>query len=314
MKAQMRRKGRKSKRGASLAMVLISMTVLIIMGTLFTTISMRSYLYSYAKLCKQQAYYTAMSSVESFHSLLKSNPGIIGTITQELNRALDEDINDGIDPTNVTVTIGSTYGGDGSSYVPNGFFDSYMGRCTLRARYANVNRNEISIEANATYKGYSDFARAKIARTNAAASELKKIFDNTFCLQSPISTLIGSVPNGDIYISQPVLPEFVNGNNEPLKDGWQGDYNEVLASLKEYGNYKGYSALPGQYIRDAQGNVIVSGGTEEIRNYNTVLRDQLYGEGQASTGISDLTGHTRTTDVDNYPMAKDANGETYYND
>ncbi len=313
MKAQMRRKGRKSKRGASLAMVLISMTVLIIMGTLFTTISMRSYLYSYAKLCKQQAYYTAMSSVESFHSLLKSNPGIIGTITQELNRALDEDINDGIDPTNVTVTIGSTYGGDGSSYVPNGFFDSYMGRCTLRARYANVNRNEISIEANATYKGYSDFARAKIARTNAAASELKKIFDNTFCLQSPISTLIGSVPNGDIYISQPVLPEFVGNDNQPLKDGWQGDYNEVLAALKEYGNYKGYSALPGQYIRDAQGNVIVSGATEEIRNYNTVLRNQLYGDVQASTGNSDLTGHTRTADVDNYPMAKDA-GYTYYND
>ena len=294
-------------------MVLISMTVLIIMGTLFTTISMRSYLYSYAKLCKQQAYYTAMSSVESFHSLLKSNPGIIGTITQELNRALDEDINDGIDPTNVTVTIGSTYGGDGSSYVPNGFFDSYMGRCTLRARYANVNRNEISIEANATYKGYSDFARAKIARTNAAASELKKIFDNTFCLQSPISTLIGSVPNGDIYISQPVLPEFVGNDNQPLKDGWQGDYNEVLAALKEYGNYKGYSALPGQYIRDAQGNVIVSGATEEIRNYNTVLRNQLYGDVQASTGNSDLTGHTRTADVDNYPMAKDA-GYTYYND
>ncbi len=305
MKAQMRRKGRKSKRGASLAMVLISMTVLIIMGTLFTTISMRSYLYSYAKLCKQQAYYTAMSSVESFHSLLKSNPGIIGTITQELNRALDEDINDGIDPTNVTVTIGSTYGGDGSSYVPNGFFDLYMGRCTLRARYANVNRNEISIEANATYKGYSDFARAKIARTNAAASELKKIFDNTFCLQSPISTIIGTVPNGDIYISQPVLPEFTG---DSLTDDRKA-YNEVLGELKDDQNVN--TTLPGQYIRDKNGNIVTTGSEGR---YNKVLRDELYGEVQASTGNSKLTGHTRTADVDNYPMAKDAKGYTYYND
>ena len=49
-------------------MVLVSMTVLAIMGTLFTTIAMRSYEYSYAKLCKQQAYYTATSSVENFYT------------------------------------------------------------------------------------------------------------------------------------------------------------------------------------------------------------------------------------------------------
>lgn len=305
MKTQMRRKGRKSKRGASLAMVLISMTVLIIMGTLFTTISMRSYLYSYAKLCKQQAYYTAMSSVESFHSLLKSNPGIIGTITQELNRALDEDINDGIDPTNVTVTIGSTYGRDDSSYVPNGFFDSYMGRCTLRARYANVNRNEISIEANATYKGYSDFARAKIARTNAAASELKKIFDNTFCLQSPISTIIGTVPNGDIYISQPVLPEFTG---DSLTDDRKA-YNEVLGELKDDQNVN--TTLPGQYIRDKNGNIVTTGSEGR---YNKVLRDELYGKAQASTGKSDLLGHTRPMDIDNKPIQKGTDEIIYFND
>ena len=47
---------RKRKRGASLVMVLISMTILTIMGTLFTTIAMRSYQYSYSRMCRQQAY------------------------------------------------------------------------------------------------------------------------------------------------------------------------------------------------------------------------------------------------------------------
>lgn len=295
-------------------MVLVSMTILIIMGTLFTTISMRSYLYSYAKLCKQQAYYTAMSSVQSFHSLLKSNPSLIGTLTNSLNEALDDEINAGLEITDVTIEIGSTYGDGGEGYVPNGFFDSYMGRCTLKARYASADRNEISIEANANYKGYSDFARAKIARTNKAASELKKIFDNTFCLQSPISTLIGTVPNGDIYISQPVLSEFVDSNNDMITDGSLGDYNEVVTALKETGTYKGYSALPGQYIRDANGNVLTSGAPSEILVYNSILRTQLYGNVQASTGKSDLYGHTRPMDVDNYPMPKDANGYSYFND
>lgn len=295
-------------------MVLVSMTILIIMGTLFTTISMRSYLYSYAKLCKQQAYYTAMSSVQSFHSLLKGNPSLIGTLTNSLNEALDDEINAGLEITDVTIEIGSTYGGGGAEYVPNGFFDSYMGRCTLKARYASADRNEISIEANANYKGYSDFARARIARTNAAASELKKIFDNTFCLQSPISTLIGTVPNGDIYISQPVLSEFVDSNNDMITDGSLGDYNEVVTALKETGTYKGYSALPGQYIRDANGNVLTSGAPSEILVYNSILRTQLYGNVQASTGKSDLYGHTRPMDVDNYPMPKDANGYIYFND
>ena len=295
-------------------MVLVSMTILIIMGTLFTTISMRSYRYSYAKLGKQQAYYTAMSSVQSFHSLLKGNPSLIGTLTNSLNEALDDEINAGLEITDVTIEIGSTYGGGGAEYVPNGFFDSYMGRCTLKARYASADRNEISIEANANYKGYSDFARAKIARTNAAASELKKIFDNTFCLQSPISTLIGTVPNGDIYISQPVLSEFVDSNNDMITDGSLGDYNEVVTALKETGTYKGYSALPGQYIRDANGNVLTSGAPSEILVYNAILRTQLYGNVQASTGKSDLYGHTRPMDVDNYSMPKDANGYSYFND
>lgn len=294
-------------------MVLVSMTILIIMGTLFTTISMRSYLYSYAKLCKQQAYYTAMSSVQSFHSLLKGNPSLIGTLTNSLNEALDDEINAGLGITDVTIEIGSTYGDGGDGYVPNGFFDSYMGRCTLKARYASADRNEISIEANANYKGYSDFARAKIARTNKAASELKKIFDNTFCLQSPISTIIGTVPNGDIYISQPALTEFTG---DSLTDD-QKAYNEVLGELKDGQNVN--TTLPGQYIRDENGNIVTTGSEGR---YNKVLRDELYGKAQASTLDSTLVGHTRPMDIYNYPMTRDNEeyidgdvfGDVYFND
>ena len=68
---------RKRKRGASLVMVLVSMTILTIMGTLFTTIAMRSYQYSYSRMCRQQAYYTATSSVESLYAKIKTNGSIL---------------------------------------------------------------------------------------------------------------------------------------------------------------------------------------------------------------------------------------------
>ena len=83
------RKGRKRKRGASLAMVLVSMTVLTIMGTLFTTIAMRSYQYSYSRLCRQQAYYTASSSVESFYNYVSSNPNVLSVMITQLNDACE---------------------------------------------------------------------------------------------------------------------------------------------------------------------------------------------------------------------------------
>ena len=168
-------------------MVLVSMTVLAIMGTLFTTIAMRSYEYSYAKLCKQQAYYTATSSVENFYTLITSKPDLFGTLLNSLNSAIveEQEGNDNIDITTVRVLVGSSGGGTattdadgnvtGVNLATAGFFATYLGDCDLYVRYANAERTELSIEAHATYNGYTETSRAIIARTNKAAEELKKI-------------------------------------------------------------------------------------------------------------------------------------------
>ena len=312
------RKGRKRKRGASLAMVLVSMTVLTIMGTLFTTIAMRSYQYSYSRLCRQQAYYTASSSVESFYNYVSSNPNVLSVMITQLNDACEGKVSADdetqtyatIDPTTVRLKVGSTGGGamtgDTVSLVPNGFFDLYLGSCTLWVRFNNTDRTEISVEAEATYNGYSETVRAIIARTNGAASELKKIFDNTFCLQSPITTIVADSTYGDVYVSQPVASTIENPQNDVEKD-----YNTVLKSLLQNGSYKpqGQSSVagtPGQYLRNANGAIYTAG---VMGNYNSYLRDNVYGKAQASTADGSLMGHTKPIDFDNTPM-----DSGFYND
>lgn len=318
---------RKRKRGASLVMVLVSMTILTIMGTLFTTIAMRSYQYSYSRMCRQQAYYTATSSIESLYAKIKTNGGVLNDIVTALDNAYtsltkgpSEGSSEGssigginIDVTTVRVKIGSTGGGEAAAegVVGSDFFYTYLGECDLWARYNNAKRTEISLEAEATYNGYSETARAIIAKTNAAASELKKIFDNTFCLQSPISTIVAETTHGDIYVSQPIA----DTDSAAVQDLDITAYNTVFAALSaKNGTYNGHSGVPGQYLRDGDGNIITSGVEGK---YNQVLKVGVYGNAQASTSNASLTGHTKPLDMDNTLMEKDTSTDpaTYwYND
>lgn len=307
---------RKRKRGASLVMVLVSMTILTIMGTLFTTIAMRSYQYSYSRMCRQQAYYTATSSVESLYAKIKTNGSILNDITTALNDAYDQlnGVTPGIDVTTIRVKIGSTHGDpvtEERAVVGSDFFYTYLGECDLWARYNNAKRTEISLEAEATYNGYSETARAIIAKTNRAASELKKIFDNTFCLQSPISTIVAETTHGDIYVSQPIA----DTDSAAVQDLDITAYNTVFAALSaKNGTYNGHSGVPGQYLRDGDGNIITSGVEGK---YNQVLKVGVYGNAQASTSNASLVGHTKPLDMDNTLMEKDTSTDpaTYwYND
>lgn len=311
-----RMKGRRLKRGASLAMVLVSMTILSIMGTLFTAIAMRSYQYSYSKLCKQQAYYTATSSIEAFYSIMTSQPTVLNSLLIQLDNAYQDRIDENpltvVDPTTVNVVVGATGGGDGSgNLISGGFFDTFLGECTLTARYSNTDMTELTIEARASYNGYTETARARIVNTSRAASELKKIFDNTFCLQSPVTTIVTDGIQGDVYVSQPVVMSFYDKNGNAMPSDYVNAYNTVLDSLNHFNSYGGSSALPGQYLRDSSGRIIT--GNSNAAKYNYVLRECVYGNVQSSTSSSSLKGHTKPLETDN-TIVRGVSSEMYYND
>ena len=312
--------GRKSKRGASLATVLVSMAILAIVATMFTAIAMRSYQYSYAKLCKQQAYYTATSTIESYYQTIRQSSEHLSSMINALEAAYQDAVEEEnglhVDPTRVSVKVGSSGGADSSGMlVDGGFFDTYLGECELYVRYANSDRSEISIEAHATYNGYTETARAKVARTNLAASELKKIFDNVFCLQSPITTIVADAAYGDVYVSQPMVSYFLDESGNKVTAGNEGAYNTVLASLEKDGSFGGYSAQPGQYLRNRDGTILT--GDSIAGKYNAVLRDYVYANVQASTEEGGLTGHTKPLGMDNTPLYRSSaldEKDRWYND
>ena len=277
-----RRFGRKMKRGASLMVVLISITVLVIMGTLFTVIAMRSYNYSYSKMCKQQAYYTAVSAIQILYGNINSDVNVLTNIMGDLDDAIEA--NSAADISTIAVEVGEVGGSSAADGTINehGTFASLMGKCTLKARYTSEKKDEISLEAHATYNGYTSTARALVARTSKAAAELKKIFDNTFCLQSPISPIIAAETIGDIYISSPgAYDRDANGNiinstaNATARDSIYGAIQPGVVSSAKTVHTKPVD-IDNTPLTDTAGNTYYNDWVElyMFSNYGTSLNTQ----------------------------------------
>lgn len=278
-----RRFGRKMKRGASLMVVLISITVLVIMGTLFTVIAMRSYNYSYSKMCKQQAYYTAVSAIQILYGNINSDVNVLTNIMGDLDDAIEA--NSAADISTIAVEVGEVGGSSAADGTINehGTFASLMGKCTLKARYTSEKKDEISLEAHATYNGYTSTARALVARTSKAAAELKKIFDNTFCLQSPISPIIAAETIGDIYISSPGSYErdditgviFNTTANATVRDSIYGAIQPGVVSSTKTVHTKPVD-IDNTPLTDTAGNTYYNDWVElyMFSNYGTSLNTQ----------------------------------------
>ena len=262
--------------------VLISITVLVIMGTLFTVIAMRSYNYSYSKMCKQQAYYTAVSAIQILYGNINSDVNVLTNIMGDLDDAIEA--NSAADISTIAVEVGEVGGSSAADGTINehGTFASLMGKCTLKARYTSEKKDEISLEAHATYNGYTSTARALVARTSKAAAELKKIFDNTFCLQSPISPIIAAETIGDIYISSPgAYDRDANGNiinstaNATARDSIYGAIQPGVVSSAKTVHTKPVD-IDNTPLTDTAGNTYYNDWVElyMFSNYGTSLNTQ----------------------------------------
>lgn len=264
---------KRSKKGMSLMVVLVSVAMLVVMGTMFTTIAMRSFNYSYSKLCKQQAYYTAEAAANALADLLYDSDEAFEVINNVLYVKYEEIKNDpNADITQVYCNVGKVGGATGlvqsgdlsptSIIYTEGLFKDLMGTCDLRVRYTNQECTEMSLEAVATYRGYTSNIKMRIAKTSKGAEELKKIFSNSFCWSNPIVSMVGDYIDGNITIT-----------------------------------------TPGEYVRDANGNIIDGNAT------NQALKDQ-YNSITVYDGNQTYTGHTKEFDINNYPLRSD-NGNLY---
>ena len=309
------------KRGMSLVVVIVSTAMLVVMGTLFTSVALRSFNYSYSQLCKQQAYYTAESSVKALYDLIYSDTESLSTIKDALiakvqaQQVLDPDV----DVTSIYCTVGEI-GGSGTIAVgdagpsiieDSGIFKDVMGTCKVRVRFLNEKQNQMSLEATATYKGYTESVRMRIAEANPGAEEIAKIFSNAFYWSSPLTCLVAAETTGNVHIAQPVVYASADDVSNAASV-----YNTVLQSLEVSGYYNGYAGTAGQYIRNADGEIINSPDSNPVVVYNKYLRDHVYGnidfkiaEGESQRVVY---GHTKPFDINNEPLAVE--GQTLRSD
>ena len=259
---------RKTNAGVSLLVVIISVTLLIVMGTTFSIIAMSSYNNSHRRLCQQQAYYTAEACLTILSQQFSSDPS--GEYMNKIRAKIAKEYTDHPERykkiSDVTVTIADlkdNSGNDGVVTIPSNNFEASLigivGGCRITASAVDngttASISQVRLTATGTYKGYSETVSARMAVTTNGALELKKIFSNSQSWKTPIVTLIAGETTGDMYFSS-----------------------------------------PGKYERWPNGEI-------KMTQANRDLRDSIYGN--VASGNINNTGtavHTRPFGIDNKPL------------
>ena len=213
-----------AKKGATLPLVLSMLGVILVVSVTVATISMSAYQNSYGRLCRSQAYFTAESMANLALNQFKTNEELRSNIISDLaaKRVANPDLP--LKDIYVDMKIDNVEGAMGNAY--------------LRVKYGNKSGSEIRIESHGEYKGFKEVVSIKIVRTSKGASELAKIFNNAFFINSPVvDLLVGSI-NGNVYCDNPkAVPKLdTNGDKNIIgyDQGGMPIYEMLDSSYKYY--------------------------------------------------------------------------------
>ena len=224
---------RKEKKGASLAIVVTTMSLLIVLGSTCCALAFQSYRYSYGALCRQQAMFTAKGVLDSVVEEFKDNYKLRGYVIDALNNqillhpdkeytALEAQIN----IKDLHDYMADTPGGGGDfDFVTAaatagenpGSHDNYQD-CFLIASYGDNNKKKIKLKVAAKYKGFSESLSCSLAYTNKASVELTKILGNTLYFISPIINFVCDGIDGDVYVDK---DEYGDNNGNGVDDFYE---------------------------------------------------------------------------------------------
>ena len=169
----------KEKTGASMSIVIVAMSMLIILGTTFSTIAVNTYQNSYGSMCRKQALLTSKSVLDGIVSAFKSDK----EIRTKIGAALGAELNN----------VGPNHILDVSAKIPiTGLntnlidMDGDNPKCYLYASYYDDSKAKLKLTVESYYKGFKDSISAVLVSTNMASVELYKIMSNTLYFTSPI--------------------------------------------------------------------------------------------------------------------------------
>lgn len=211
-------------KGATLIVVVVTISLLMLIGSVIGVMSFHTYTSSYGSLCRQQANYTAKNVLDGVVMEFKSNATFRNYITNMILAAEGdgEDMNKGIE---IKIDINDLYdkalqsgsfnnvkalaqGATAFAEVNNNSTD--VDSCVLTASYAEGKSNKIRLKVTARFKGFESSVSVVITRTNKAAEELAKIMSNTLYFKTPIVDMPLWQTVGDVYIDAPTVDAYDN--------------------------------------------------------------------------------------------------------
>ena len=198
----------KEKKGATMIVVITTMTLLMIIGSGFAALAFQSYRHSYGSLCRQQALFTAKGVLDGFIDEFKINQ----TLRENVIKTLEETIatNPETDVTKIDAEINiknlHDYMADSGAFATADEQEEEEGNntkdCMMYVSYSDQSRTKLKLTVAAKYKGFYNSLSVILGYTNKASYELSKIMSNALYFMTPVINLAIDQIQGDVYIDK----------------------------------------------------------------------------------------------------------------
>lgn len=195
------------KKGATMIVVITTMTLLMIIGSGFATLAFQSYRHSYGSICRQQAMFTAKGVLDGFIDEFKINQ----TLRENVIKKLEETIatNPEADVTKIDAEINiknlHDYMADSGAFGTAGEEEGEGNNtkdCMMYVSYSDLTRTKLKLTVAAKYKGFYNSLSVILGYTNNASYELSKIMGNALYFMTPVINLAIEQIQGDVYIDK----------------------------------------------------------------------------------------------------------------
>lgn len=232
----------KEKKGASLILTIITLSILVIIAGVMTTISLSTYNLSYRNFAREQAFISSEAALKNFYKNFndENNTELRKKIIKKLERKndvakvkLQEYLNNGI-PMNEaeqlaiekygTLVIDIELDTDDKAILT----DDNKAKIEISTNSLS-NPGVLNIKSSSSYLGYNNFVMAKLNKINDSAEKLLNIMKNSFYTNTGVVDLAAKSINGDVFVTKPA-PGY---DYTKIKNGYEsgGYYSTMKMNL-----------------------------------------------------------------------------------
>lgn len=196
----------REKKGATMIVVITTMTLLMIIGSGFAALAFQSYRHSYGSLCRQQAMFTAKGVLDGFIDEFKVNQTLRENVIKKLEEAVATNPETDVTKIDAEINIKNLHDYMADSGAFGTADEEEEGNntkdCMMYVAYSDKSRTKLKLTVAAKYKGFYNSLSVILGYTNKASYELSKIMSNALYFMTPVINLAIDQIQGDVYIDK----------------------------------------------------------------------------------------------------------------